>query len=73
MNGQMEHALNPVEEALWLGLENQRGMQHMEARTAPEIHESTNPAMFKNAQVNLMLMCRISIYVQNKLGNLEFE
>ena len=39
----------------------------------PEILVKVYPAMLMNAQVYLMLMCRISIYPQNKLGNLEFE
>ena len=73
MNGQKENALKLVEEAFSLGRENQRWMQHMVASHVPEIRFKVYPAMLMNAQVNLMLMCLISIYPQNKLGNLEFE
>ena len=66
MNGKMEHALKPVEEAFWRVRENQRWMKHMVASHVPEILVKVYPAMLMNAQVNLMLMCRISIYPQNK-------
>ena len=54
MNGKMEHALKPVEEAFWKVREDQVWMKHMAASHVPEILVKVYPAMLMNAQVNLM-------------------